>query len=148
MMQKGVLLTLCLFTGLSAAEVYRWTDADGKVHFGDKPPAGGAAPETEVIDEESLSPDNTFEPQHEDYQGTGTDYLKREKRVKAERKARRLRREKEQAAAEKKQRNCRNARDNYRRFNLVKKRAESLAALMKQRQRRDNLKARIKRYCY
>ena len=26
----------------TAAEVYRWVDASGKVHFGDHPPAGGA----------------------------------------------------------------------------------------------------------
>jgi hypothetical protein len=35
-------LALLLATAVPAAEVYRWTDADGKVHFGDKPPAGGA----------------------------------------------------------------------------------------------------------
>ena len=26
-----------------AAEVFKWTDADGKVHFGDRPPAQGAS---------------------------------------------------------------------------------------------------------
>lgn len=29
--------------GGQAAEVFKWTDADGKVHFGDRPPAQGAS---------------------------------------------------------------------------------------------------------
>jgi len=35
-------LTLFLAAAAPATEVYRWTDADGKVHFGDQPPASGA----------------------------------------------------------------------------------------------------------
>ena len=32
-MRKGILLLL-VFTGVSQAEVYRWTDEKGQVHYG------------------------------------------------------------------------------------------------------------------
>lgn len=31
---------LCTLTTTASADVYKWTDAQGRVHFGDKPPAG------------------------------------------------------------------------------------------------------------
>lgn len=34
---------------VSAAELYQWTDADGVIHFGDRPPAGGGAEERAVV---------------------------------------------------------------------------------------------------
>ncbi len=37
-----VLLCLLLLPGLAAAEIYRWTDANGQVHFGQRPAAAGA----------------------------------------------------------------------------------------------------------
>lgn len=37
-----VLLCLLLVPGLAAAEIYRWTDANGQVHFGQRPAAPGA----------------------------------------------------------------------------------------------------------
>ena len=37
-----VLLCLLLLPGLAAAEIYRWTDANGQVHFGQRPTAAGA----------------------------------------------------------------------------------------------------------
>lgn len=36
------LLCLLLLPGLAAAEIYRWTDANGQVHFGQRPAAAGA----------------------------------------------------------------------------------------------------------
>lgn len=36
------LLCLLLVPGLAAAEIYRWTDANGQVHFGQRPAAAGA----------------------------------------------------------------------------------------------------------
>ncbi|NQD92239.1 DUF4124 domain-containing protein [Pseudomonas sp. CrR25] len=36
------LLCLLLLPGLAAAEIYRWVDADGQVHFGQRPAAPGA----------------------------------------------------------------------------------------------------------
>lgn len=43
----GVLLMLA-WSAAASAEVYRWTDAQGRVHFGDRPPAGAATTEVEV----------------------------------------------------------------------------------------------------
>lgn len=37
-----VLLCLLLLPGLAAAEIYRWTDANGQVHFGQRPAVAGA----------------------------------------------------------------------------------------------------------
>ncbi|HBX56159.1 DUF4124 domain-containing protein [Pseudomonas sp. UBA2684] len=37
-----VLLCLLLLPGLAAAEIYRWTDANGQVHFGQRPAVPGA----------------------------------------------------------------------------------------------------------
>ncbi|WP_339907243.1 DUF4124 domain-containing protein [Pseudomonas guineae] len=37
-----VLLCLLLLPGLAAAEIYRWTDANGHVHFGQRPAVAGA----------------------------------------------------------------------------------------------------------
>jgi len=47
---RPVLVALALLTvaPADAASVYRWLDADGKPHFGDRPPAREAAEEVEV----------------------------------------------------------------------------------------------------
>lgn len=37
-----MLLCLLLLPGLAAAEIYRWTDANGQVHFGQRPAVPGA----------------------------------------------------------------------------------------------------------
>lgn len=37
---RRLLLCAVLVPGLAAAEIYRWTDASGQVHFGEKPQAG------------------------------------------------------------------------------------------------------------
>jgi hypothetical protein len=42
-----MLLCLLLVPGLAAAEIYRWTDANGQVHFGQRP-AGANAERVEV----------------------------------------------------------------------------------------------------
>ncbi|CAN0227825.1 unnamed protein product [Chrysoparadoxa australica] len=34
---------LALFTGLASAEIYRWVDDQGRVHYGDRPAAGRPA---------------------------------------------------------------------------------------------------------
>lgn len=36
----GALLALAWATALEAQQIYRWTDANGKVHFGNQPPPG------------------------------------------------------------------------------------------------------------
>ena len=39
-MMKNLLLILTLCCGLASAEVYKWTDENGKLHYSDKPPPG------------------------------------------------------------------------------------------------------------
>lgn len=36
---KKILFLLLLISSVASAEVYRWRDADGKLHYGDRPPA-------------------------------------------------------------------------------------------------------------
>lgn len=37
---RALLLTAMLLPTLACAQIYRWTDADGRVHFGQRPAAG------------------------------------------------------------------------------------------------------------
>jgi Domain of unknown function (DUF4124) len=37
----SVMLVLTLASAIASAEVYKWLDADGNVHYGDRPPATG-----------------------------------------------------------------------------------------------------------
>lgn len=39
MLHPGVLLLLALLAAPAGADVYKWTDAQGKVHYGDQPPS-------------------------------------------------------------------------------------------------------------
>ncbi len=47
MRRVGVALLL-LFGGVNAAEVYKWTGPDGRIHFGDQPPADVRAEEVRI----------------------------------------------------------------------------------------------------
>lgn len=42
-MMKNFIICLLLFAGAASAEIYKWTDANGKVHYGDKPAKNVAA---------------------------------------------------------------------------------------------------------
>jgi glutaredoxin len=42
-----LLISTLLFTIGVSAEILKWTDSDGRVHFGDKPPAGA---ETSIVE--------------------------------------------------------------------------------------------------
>ncbi|HEY9199684.1 MAG TPA: DUF4124 domain-containing protein [Gammaproteobacteria bacterium] len=37
---SSLALCACLLGAVASAEVYKWTDAEGRVHFGDRPPQG------------------------------------------------------------------------------------------------------------
>lgn len=53
-----VLLCLLLLPGLAAAEIYRWTDANGQVHFGQRPAAPGAQQievKPQVVEQDQLT---------------------------------------------------------------------------------------------
>jgi len=45
-MKLIVLITTLIFTISVSAEILKWTDSDGRVHFGDKPPPGA---ETSIV---------------------------------------------------------------------------------------------------
>ncbi len=47
-MKTLTLLLLLLFSSFSYAEVYKWTDLDGRVHFSDKKPTSGNAEELDL----------------------------------------------------------------------------------------------------
>jgi type I site-specific restriction endonuclease len=50
-MKKFVLLLSLLASVVTHAEVYRWTDANGKVHYGDKKPKAAAEDITEKVNQ-------------------------------------------------------------------------------------------------
>ena len=51
-----VIVCLCLVLPAAEAEVYRWTDANGQVHFSQRPPPGGAEP----MESSDTEPVNTY----------------------------------------------------------------------------------------
>jgi len=54
---RALLLTAMLLPALASAQIYRWTDAEGRVHFGQRPPAGaeqvGVRPQVLERDEQT-----------------------------------------------------------------------------------------------
>lgn len=51
--------SLFLITGVTHAEVYKWVDEHGQIHYGDRPPTGVIA--DHIDDQPSISPDRTEE---------------------------------------------------------------------------------------
>ncbi len=43
------LLAILAAPASAAGDVYKWTDAEGRVHFGDRPPADAAAEEVKIL---------------------------------------------------------------------------------------------------
>ncbi|MDD5388806.1 MAG: DUF4124 domain-containing protein [Gallionellaceae bacterium] len=39
MLRPGILLLLALLAAPAGADIYKWTDAQGKIHYGDQPPS-------------------------------------------------------------------------------------------------------------
>lgn len=54
---KLLALAALLLTASVQADVYRWTDAQGRTHYGDRPPAGGAEKVVEPPPPSGLSAD-------------------------------------------------------------------------------------------
>lgn len=49
-MKRALLFTtLIAWSAMASAVVYKWTDVDGKVHFGDRPPDGVKAEVVEIL---------------------------------------------------------------------------------------------------
>ena len=47
-MKLFILIAILLFAMSTSAEILKWTDSNGKVHFGDRPPAGADTSVVEV----------------------------------------------------------------------------------------------------
>jgi hypothetical protein len=112
--RNGLAIILLVFTTsyAVAADVHRWTDEHGKVHFGDRPPAAGTETETVGTTGEASSQQDGDAAATRERQAHYLEGLRRERAQKEEAEAR--------AAAERKVRaqNCRVARgrlDTYRR---------------------------------
>jgi len=56
------LLILCAFSATTEADVYRWTDGAGRIHFGDKPPADAASERLEIRINTYQSPQIVSQP--------------------------------------------------------------------------------------
>jgi len=57
-----LLLTLCAFSATAEADVYRWTDDAGRIHFGDKPPADAATEKMDIRINTYESPQIVYQP--------------------------------------------------------------------------------------
>lgn len=56
-MKRALLFTaLIVWSAMASAVVYKWTDTDGKVHFGDRPPDGVKAEVVELLGSRQPSP--------------------------------------------------------------------------------------------
>lgn len=87
-------LVLLLLAGVARADIYRWTDAEGRVHYGDRPPASGAEKIVEPPPPSPLSPDEV---------NAQLEAIRAKRQAAAE-EAARAREEKAKAEAERKQR--------------------------------------------
>ena len=104
--RTAMLLSLCLVQPPALAEVYKWTDADGRVHFGDRPPHGKAATvrlPTTATDTPAATPEERLEQQRRLLRAYDEERRqKRDARAQAQR------------DAEERQRRCAQARDDLR----------------------------------
>lgn len=104
-MRTIVVLVLALMGAVaSAAEVYTWRDADGKVHYSDTPPSGVDAKKMRG----GASVDNV-PPQSSPQRRLADQELEFRKR-KSEAEAKQAKAEKDKAEAEESKRNCEQAR--------------------------------------
>lgn len=101
-MLRGLALLVAITGAVQAGQVYRWTDAEGNVHFGDRPPA-----EAEQVPMRDSAPPGEVPDrgQREDKTRKLLNAWEEERRLKEERKAEA---EKEQAMRE---RRCAKARN-------------------------------------
>jgi hypothetical protein len=108
-MRHWMLGWLLLAAGAAtAAGVYKWVDAEGRVHFGDRPPDLGATA-VEV-------PNTPVAPSVPDAAGARDQQERLLRAYAAERQERREREAKSRAEAEQRARNCAQARDRLRQY--------------------------------
>jgi len=94
LLQLILLLVVLMVTASASAGIYRWVDEDGKVHFGERPPADASNSDEVVIRNQAPVP----EPANADRKQQRERYLEQRQREKNERKekAAKKRREKKQ----------------------------------------------------
>jgi hypothetical protein len=110
-MMRYIALALCLFIPAAWADLYKWTDEDGKVHYSDQPPPGDVK-KTESIKQPKSAPASdsaaaAANPSAKPKTAADLDMEFRKRRVEAaeaEAKA-----QKDAEAAEEKKRNCQRA---------------------------------------
>jgi hypothetical protein len=110
-MMRYIALALCFFIPAAWADLYKWTDEDGKVHYSDQPPPGDVK-KTESIKQPKSAPASdsaaaAANPSAKPRTAADLDMEFRKRRVEAaeaEAKA-----QKDAEAAEEKKRNCQRA---------------------------------------
>lgn len=141
-MNRMLLITLLLVSASAArAEIYRWQDENGQVHFSERPPSGQSSQVVEVEIQNRYEPVTPVPPP------ASTDWRAREQQSRDDRRQQRLRAEEEERRRQKRQQQCENARSHERSMRQNLHRNTSLAELQAHRQRRDKVRDRVERYC-
>ena len=93
-----VLVMVC---GVANAEVYRWVDENGKVHFGDRPPANSNARALDMPESDSSQTPSVSDQERKERQKRLVEALEEERRIKEQKK------QEEEARAAKREAYCR-----------------------------------------
>ncbi len=126
-------------TTCSGGEIYRWTDAQGRVHFSDRPVKNAEKYQPPAGSEYESAPLNALYPQR--------DYAAETREEKARRKAAWEKEQKARAAVQRREEQCRQARLDLRQQQSGKYTSTRLASLQKRLARREALQKRVKHYC-
>ena len=139
----GILLTGLLLAAIaSAEEMYRWVDAEGKVHFGDRPPTGTQA--RDISSE--LGPINSADANTAQGQPTGNRQAKLEREYQSRQQRQQLKQQQRLARA------CREAQKQLRilqgRVAFVDDSGREIVITERERQQRaEQLQRQVARTC-
>lgn len=109
-MKIGILLVLVLggfSLAAQSAQVFKWVDADGKVHYSDQPVAGKAEPSKMIIDDRPLSGAEDAASASQKLSEKDAEFRKRKEKEAADK----AKSDKAEAAASEKRQNCERARN-------------------------------------
>lgn len=106
------LLVMLSLPFAAAAEMYRWVDSQGKVHYSDSPPPAGAKSSKTIDTPPPAAPPAGASAKPKSWQEKEMDFRQRQS-AEAEAQAKK---QKEEAQAKEKQQNCENARRNLATF--------------------------------
>lgn len=133
---------LCVLSLPAVADIYRWTDEQGRIHFSDRKQS--VTGDVQVVAPPEV---NTYEGRVAPPLYPQRDYRAEEEEARARRKEARLKAEAQQARALQQQQKCDNARNQLNVLDKQSYNKTDMAALLKKRQRREQLKDKIKRVC-